>query len=87
MNSVPSEPAGSYALAKMAKGKPAAYTEYATVEEATAAGREFIAAATRLPVHIKTLVIVSDDRQRIMWAAASDGWETDYGSGSSPELR
>lgn len=87
MNNVPSEPAGSYALAKMAKGKSAAYTEYATVEEAIAAGREVIAAATRLPVHSKTLVIVSDDRQRIMWGAASDGWETDYRPGSSPELR
>ena len=87
MDSAPFEPTGSHALAEMAIGKAAAYTEYATVEEAIAAGREVIAAASRPVVHVKTLVIVSDDRQRIMWAAASDGWETDYRPGSSPELR
>ena len=50
------------------------------------AARTDIAEATRLPVHNKTLVIVSDDRQRIVWAAASDGWVTDYRPGSSSEM-
>lgn len=83
----PSEPTGGYAMSEMAQGRTVAYSEHATVEEAIAAGCQVIAAATRLPVHSKTLVVVSDDRKRIMWAAASDGWEADYRPGSAPELR
>ena len=87
MDSVPSEPAGSYTLTKMAKGVSATSTRHATVEEAIAAGRQVITAATRHTVHTKTLAVVSDDQQGIMWAAASDGWETDYRPGSPPEMR
>jgi hypothetical protein len=71
----------------MAKGMSATPTGHATVEEAIAAGRQVITAATRHTVHTKTLAVVSDDQQRIMWAAASDGWETDYRPGSPPEMR
>ena len=50
------------------------------------AARTAIENATRPLIHQKTLVIVSDDQDHIAWAAASDGWETDYRSGSSPEM-
>jgi len=37
-------------------------------------------------VHQKSLVVVSDAQRRIQWAAATDGWETDYWTGSAPEM-
>ena len=86
MCSATSPPAGSHVLAKMIEGRTATYTEYNTIDKAIVAARTDIAEATRLPVHNKTLVIVSDDRQRIVWAAASDGWVTDYRPGSSSEM-
>lgn len=81
-----SEQTGGHVLAKMAEGAAVTYREYSSVEEAIAAARLEIAAATRLPVHIKILVVVSDDQQRIEWAAASDGWHADYRPGSPPEM-
>jgi hypothetical protein len=86
VSSATSQLAGSYVLAKMVEGRTATYTEYDTIDEAIVAARTDITEATRLPVHNKTLVIVSDDRHRIVWAAASDGWVTDYRPGSSPEM-
>ena len=70
----------------MTEGRLATHDDYDTFEEAMAQARAKIAEATRLTFHIKTLVIVSDGQNRILWAAASDGWETDYRSGSSPEM-
>ncbi len=81
-----SSPTNSHLLTKMAEGTPATHDDYDTFEEAMVAARSEIADATRLPFHNKTLVVVSDDRHRILWAAASDGWETDYRPGSSPEM-
>ena len=78
--------AGSYFFTKMAEGTPAAHDNYDTCEEVIVAARNEIAEATRLTFHIKTLVVVSDDHHRILWAAASDGWETDYRPGSAPEM-
>ena len=69
------------------EGHPDRPDRLAAVEEAIAAGRQVITAATRHTVHTKTLAVVSDEQQRIMWAAASDGWETDYRPGSPPEMR
>ncbi len=77
--------ASSYLFTKMAEGTPATHDDYGTFEEAIVAARNEIAKATRLTVHNKTLVVVSDDQHRILWAAASDGWETDYRPGSAPE--
>ncbi len=70
----------------MAERSPPDNTEHTTVEEAIVAARAEIAKATRLPIHHKNLAIVSDDQHRIVWAAATDGWETDYRVGSSPEM-
>ncbi len=81
-----SPPSSSHLLTKMADGKPATHDDYDTFEEAMAAARTKIAKATRHTFHTKTLVIVSDDQHRILWAAASDGWDTDYRPGSAPEM-
>lgn len=78
-------PTSSHLLTKMAERTPATHDEYDTFEKAMAAARSEIADATRLPFHHKTLLVVSDDQHRILWAAATDGWETDYQPGSSPE--
>ncbi len=79
-------PNGGHLITTMAEGKPATHDDYDTFEEAMAAARTEIAKATRLTVHNKTLVIVSDDQHRILWAVASDGWEVDYRPGSPPEM-
>ena len=81
-----SSPTSSHLLTKMAEGAPATHGDYDTFEEAMAQARTEIANATRLTFHNKTLVVLSDDQHRILWAAASDGWETDYRPGSSPEM-
>ncbi len=80
------QPKGGFILTQMVEDKPATHKEFNTAEEAIWAARTAIADATRPLIHQKTLVIVSDDQDRIAWAAASDGWETDYQSGSSPEM-
>ncbi len=79
------QPKGGFTLTQMAEHNPATRKEFNTVEEAISAARAAIADATRPLIHQKTLVIVSDDQDRIAWAAASNGWETDYQSGSPPE--
>jgi len=81
-----SPPAGSYLLTTMAERTTTSHKVFDTVEEAIGAARTEVARATRLPIHKKTLVVVSDDQHRVAWAAASDGWETDYRSGSPPEM-
>ncbi len=86
MSSAAPQPTGGYIFTEMAERKPATHKEFSTVEEAINAARTAIVDATRLPIHQKTLVIVSDDQDRITWAAASDGWQTDYRSGSAPEM-
>ena len=75
----------SHVLTKMAEHTPTTSTDYDTFEEAIDAARTEIADATRLTFHNKTLMVISDDHHRILWAAASDGWETDYRPGSAPE--
>jgi len=70
----------------MAERRAATHKEFGTVEEAVNAARTVITDATRLPIHQKTLVIATDDQDRIAWAAASDGWQADYRAGSSPEM-
>ena len=79
------QPTGGYILTQMVEHKPATHKDFNTVEEAINAARSAIENARRPLIHQKTLVIVSDDQDRIAWAAASDGWETDYRSGSPPE--
>jgi hypothetical protein len=59
----------------MTEGRSATHDDYDTFEEAMAQARAEIAEATRPTFHNKTLVVVSDDQNRILWAAASDGWE------------
>ncbi len=86
MSGTAPQPTGRYLLTRMAERKSATHKEFDTVEEAINAARTFIADATRHPIHQKTLVVVSDDQHHIAWATASDGWETDYRSGSSPEM-
>ena len=86
MSASPSSPTGSQTLTTMTEGRPATHDDCDTFEEAMAQARAEIVEATRLTFHNKTLVIVSDDQNRILWAAASDGWETDYRPGSSPEM-
>ncbi len=78
--------AGSYFFTKMAEDTPAAHDNYDTCEEAIVAARNEIAEATRLTFHIKTLVVVSDDHHRILWAAASDGF-CDHPFTASPTRR
>ena len=75
----------SHVRTKMAERTPTTQTDYDTFEEAIEAARTEIADSTRLTFHNKTLMVVSDDHHRILWAAASDGWETDYRPGSAPE--
>ncbi|MEE9227823.1 MAG: hypothetical protein V3U47_02510 [Acidimicrobiia bacterium] len=86
MSASPSSPTGSHALTTMTEGRSATHDDYGTFEEAMAQARAEIAEATRLTFHNKTLVVVSDDQNRILWAAASDGWEADYRPGSAPEM-
>lgn len=81
-----SPPISGHFLTKMTEGTPATRDDYDTFEEARGAARTEIEEATRLTFHNKTLVVVSDDKHRILWAAASDGWETDYRPGSAPEM-
>ncbi len=71
-------------LTEMAKRNLAIHKEFSTVEDVNDAARTAITNATRLPIHQKPLVIVSDDQDRIAWAAASDGWQTDYRPGFLP---
>ena len=80
------QPKGGFILTQMVEHNPATHKEFNTVEEAISAARTAIESATRPLIHQKTLVIVSDDQDQIAWAAASDGWETDYRSGSSLEM-
>jgi hypothetical protein len=75
-----------YLLTTMAERLPPIHEEHTTVEEAIAGARIALAEATTHTVHLKTLVVVFDAQRRILWAAASDGWETDYRPGSSPEM-
>ena len=75
-----------YGLTEMAAGAPAADQQFERIDDAIAAARVALAEATTHPVHQKTLVVVSDAQRRILWAAATDGWETDYRAGSSPEM-
>ena len=77
---------GTGLVAHVGLGHPVCGRLGDAVEEAIDAARTEVTRATRLPIHKKTLVIVSDDQHRIAWAAASDGWETDYRSGSPPEM-
>jgi len=75
-----------YGLTEMMAGAPAADQRFERIDDAIAAARIALAEATTHPVHEKTLVVVSDAERRILWAAATDGWETDYRAGSSPEM-
>lgn len=84
-NTAPS-PNGSYRLTEMPAGAPAADQQFDHVDDAIAAARIALAEATTHPVHHKTLAVVSDAQRHILWAAATDGWETDYRAGSSPEM-
>ncbi len=86
MSASPSSPSGSHVLTTMTVGRSATHDDYDTFEEAIAQARAEIAEATRLTFHNKTLVVVSDDQNRILWVAASDGWEANYRSGSAPEM-
>ncbi len=81
-----SSPTSSHLLTKMAERAPTTSDGYDSFEEAIVAARDEIADVTRHPFHHKTLMVISDDQQRILWAVASDGWETDYRPGSSPEM-
>ena len=80
-----SAPRSSHLLTTMAEMSPATHDDYDTFEAALVAAREEIADATRLTFHVKTLLVISDNQDRILWAAATDGWETDYQPGSTPE--
>ncbi len=73
-------------LTAMPTGVPAADQQFDDIDAAIAAARTALAEGTTHPVHHKTLVVVSDAQRRIQWAAATDGWETDYRAGSSPEM-
>jgi len=79
-------PTGGYRLTEMPAGAPAADQQFDRIDDAIAAARIALAEATTHTVHHKTLVVVSDAERRIQWAAATDGWETDYRAGSSPEM-
>jgi hypothetical protein len=79
-------PTGGYRLTEMPAGAPAADQQFDRIDDAIAAARIALAEATTHTVHHKTLVVVFDARRRILWAAATDGWETDYRAGSSPEM-
>ncbi len=73
-------------LTEMPAGAPAADQRFDRIDDAIAAARIALAEATTHTVHHKTLIVVSDAQRRILWAAATDGWETDYRAGSSPEM-
>ncbi len=75
-----------YGLTEMAAGAPAADQQFERIDDAIAAARIALAKATTHTVHEMTLVVVSGAQRRILWAAATDGWETDYRAGSSPEM-
>ncbi len=79
-------PTNGYRLTEMPARAPAADQQYDRIDDAIAAARVVLAKATTHPVHHKTLVVVSDPQRHILWAAATDGWETDYRAGSSPEM-
>ncbi len=78
-------PPGGCWLTEMPAGAPAADQQFDHIDDAIAAARVTLAEATIHTFHHKTLVVVSDAQRRILWAAATDGWETDYRAGSSPE--
>ncbi len=86
MSASPSSPSDSHVVTTMTEGRSATHDDYDTFEEAMAQARAEIVEATRLTFHNKTLVVVSDDQNRILGAAASDGWEVDYRPGSAPEM-
>ncbi len=86
MSNGASSPISSHFLTKMAEGTSTTHDDYGTFEAAIVPARAEIAEATRLTFHHKTLLVISDDQDRILWTAASDGWETDYRPGSAPEM-
>jgi len=75
-----------YRLTEMLARTPATDQQFEHIDDAIAAARIVLTEATTHTVHQKTLVVVSDAQRRIQWAAATDGWETDYRAGSSPEM-
>ena len=86
MNDTAPLPTGSYRLSEMPAGAPATDSQFERIDDAIAGARGVLAEATTHTVHHKTLVVVFDAQRRILWAAATDGWETDYRVGSSPEM-
>ncbi len=83
-DTAPLPPSGCW-LTEMPAGAPVADQQFDHSDDAIAAARVVaLAEATIHTFHHKTLV-VSNSQRRILWAAATDGWDTDYRAGSSPE--